>query len=75
MGTDPFSPIAPARVRVLVLPFGKITNRRFKVFARRLEQVSTVRLGDLTPDPRPGRGKLYHNNGLNMDSPGKLITP
>ncbi|KAF2154744.1 Trs120-domain-containing protein [Myriangium duriaei CBS 260.36] len=56
MGTDPFSPLAPARVRVLVLPFGKITNRRFKAFATRLQQVSSVRLGDITPDERPGRG-------------------
>ncbi|GAM86133.1 hypothetical protein ANO11243_041440 [Dothideomycetidae sp. 11243] len=56
MGTDPFSPLAPARVRVLVLPFGKITHRRFKAFTARLQQVSAVRLGDITPDSRPGRG-------------------
>ncbi|KAG8623153.1 hypothetical protein KVT40_008129 [Elsinoe batatas] len=56
MGTDPFSPIAPARVRVLVLPVGRIRSRRFGEFTARLQQVTSVRLGDITPDERPGRG-------------------
>ena len=55
MGGDPLSPVAPARVRVLLLPAGRIKRSRFRSFVERLQEVSAVRLGDITPDARPDR--------------------
>ncbi|EKG11198.1 Transport protein Trs120 [Macrophomina phaseolina MS6] len=55
MVVDPFSPIAPARIRVLLVPAGKIKRSRFMTFVERLQPESAIRLGDVTPDPRPDR--------------------
>ncbi|KAL2815899.1 TRAPP II complex [Aspergillus granulosus] len=55
MGVDPLSPIAPARLRALVLPVGKIRRSRFLSFATRLQAENVVRLGDISPDARPNR--------------------
>ncbi|KAL2855505.1 TRAPP II complex [Aspergillus pseudoustus] len=55
MGVDPLSPIAPARLRALVLPVGKIRRSRFLSFAARLQAENVVRLGDISPDARPNR--------------------
>ncbi|KKY28707.1 putative hypercellular protein [Diplodia seriata] len=55
MAVDPFSPIAPARIRVLLVPAGKIKRSRFMTCVERLQPESAVRLGDVTPDPRPDR--------------------
>ncbi|KAJ0414532.1 TRAPP II complex [Aspergillus carlsbadensis] len=55
MGVDPLSPIAPARLRALVLPVGKIRRSRFLSFAARLQAENVVRLGDISPDSRPNR--------------------
>ncbi|KAI9697980.1 MAG: hypothetical protein M1836_004333 [Candelina mexicana] len=55
MGSDPLSPIAPARVRALLLPVGKVKRSRFVSFVRRLEPENVVRLGDVSPDRRPNR--------------------
>ncbi|KAL1648764.1 hypothetical protein SLS58_001943 [Diplodia intermedia] len=55
MAVDPFSPIAPARVRVLLVPAGKIKRSRFMTCVERLQPESAIRLGDVTPDPRPDR--------------------
>lgn len=57
MAADPISPIAPARVRVLVLPAGRIKRQRFMTFFERLQHESTVRLGDISPDSRPDRSR------------------
>lgn len=58
MGLDPFSPIAPARLNVLLLPVGKITHSRFLGFVARLESENVVRLGDVSPDGRPNRSRI-----------------
>ncbi|KAI9802782.1 MAG: hypothetical protein M1833_001381 [Piccolia ochrophora] len=52
---DPLSPVAPARVRVLLLPIGRITRASFLDVVARLESESVVRLGDVSPDGRPNR--------------------
>jgi hypothetical protein len=57
MGVDPLSPIAPARVRVLLLPIGKIKRARFLSLVERLQPENVVRLGDISPDGRPNRSK------------------
>jgi hypothetical protein len=55
MGVDPLSPIAGARIRALLLPIGRIKRSRFLKFVELLQQQSLVRLGDISPDPRPDR--------------------
>jgi hypothetical protein len=55
MAVDPLSPIAPARIRALLLPIGRIKRSRFLAFVELLQQQSLVRLGDVSPDPRPDR--------------------
>ncbi|KAF2660909.1 hypercellular protein-like protein HypA [Lophiostoma macrostomum CBS 122681] len=55
MAVDPLSPIAPARIRALLLPVGRIKRSRFLSFVELLQTQSMVRLGDISPDPRPDR--------------------
>ncbi|KAF2640508.1 hypercellular protein-like protein HypA [Massarina eburnea CBS 473.64] len=55
MAVDPLSPIAPARIRALLLPIGRIKRSRFLAFVESLQPYSLVRLGDVSPDPRPDR--------------------
>jgi hypothetical protein len=55
MVPDPLSPIAPARVRALLLPIGRIKRSRFLDFVERLKPENIVRLGDVSPDGRPNR--------------------
>lgn len=55
MVSDPLSPTAPARVRVLVLPLGRVKRDRFNSFISRLYPENVVRLGDISPDRRPNR--------------------
>ncbi|KAL4914250.1 TRAPP II complex [Aspergillus aurantiobrunneus] len=55
MGVDPLSPIAPARLKALILPVGRIRRSRFLSFAARLQSENVVRLGDISPDARPNR--------------------
>lgn len=55
MGVDPLSPIAPVRLRALLLPIGRIKRSRFLGFATRLQAENVVRLGDISPDARPNR--------------------
>lgn len=55
MVVDPLSPIAPARVRALALPVGRIKRSRFVTFMERLSAECVVRLGDVSPDTRPDR--------------------
>ncbi|KAM5473108.1 hypothetical protein MauCBS54593_002822 [Microsporum audouinii] len=50
MTVDPLSPIAPARLRVLLLPVGRIRRSRFLSFAERLRAYNVVRLGDVSPE-------------------------
>ncbi|KAE8145019.1 TRAPP II complex [Aspergillus avenaceus] len=55
MGVDPLSPIAPARLKALLLPIGKVKRSSFLGFAARLQAENVVRLGDISPDGRPNR--------------------
>ncbi|KAI9772858.1 MAG: hypothetical protein M1840_008740 [Geoglossum simile] len=55
MVPDPLSPIAPARVRVLLLPLGRIKRSRFFDFTERLKPENVVHLGDVSFDARPNR--------------------
>ncbi|MCJ1385121.1 hypothetical protein MMC17_008240 [Xylographa soralifera] len=55
MGIDALSPVAPARIRCLLLPSGTITRSRFSTFVERLQQESTVRLGDVSPNTKSQR--------------------
>lgn len=57
MGLDPLSAIVPARVKVLIFPFGRVRQSRFSTFVARLQQEHVVRLGDVSPDGRPHRSK------------------
>ncbi|KAL2191303.1 Trs120-domain-containing protein [Thermothelomyces heterothallicus CBS 203.75] len=55
MAVDPFLPVAPAKLKALVLPIGHITHERFTAFVGRLNAESVVFLRDVTPDARPHR--------------------
>ena len=57
MDLDPLSIVAPARVRVLLLPAGQIRKSSFSRFVGRLQDVNIVRLGDVSPDSRPNRSE------------------
>jgi len=58
MAIDPLSPIAPARIRALLLPVGRIKRSRFMTFVDLLQPQCLVRLGDISPDPRPDRSMI-----------------
>ncbi|KAF2845370.1 hypercellular protein-like protein HypA [Plenodomus tracheiphilus IPT5] len=82
MVVDPLSPIAPARIRALLLPVGRIKRSRFVAYVDLLQQQSLVRLGDISPDPRPDRnmfsplafpgGILLYDLATAMPSPSHL---
>ncbi|KMU89351.1 hypercellular protein A [Coccidioides immitis H538.4] len=55
MAVDPISPIAPARLRTLLLPIGRIRRSRFLELVKRLQAQNVVRLGDVSPVGRPNR--------------------
>ncbi|KAK9419784.1 putative TRAPP II complex [Seiridium unicorne] len=55
MSLDSLLPIAPARVRALVVPVGQIRRDRFASFVERLNQEHVVHLRDISPDGRPNR--------------------
>ncbi|KAL2760849.1 hypothetical protein ACRALDRAFT_1046005 [Sodiomyces alcalophilus JCM 7366] len=55
MSSDPLLPIAPARVRALALPIGRIKTERFASFVGRLREEHVVYLRDVSPDGRPNR--------------------
>ena len=58
MSLDSLSPIAPARVRALVVPVGHIKTERFITFLDRLRSEHVVHLRDVSPDGRPNRSEL-----------------
>ncbi|KAL2369151.1 hypercellular protein HypA [Blastomyces gilchristii SLH14081] len=58
MAVDPLSPVAPARLRALLLPVGKIKRSRFLNLVKRLQAQNVVRLGDVSPDGRPNRNSF-----------------
>lgn len=54
---DQLSPVAPARVRAVLLPIGQIKRARFLGFVERLQAEHAVQLGDINADGRPDRSK------------------
>jgi trafficking protein particle complex subunit 9 len=60
MTLDPLLPIAPARVRALVVPIGQIRRERFATFVDRLNSENVVYLRDITADGRPHRSRDMH---------------
>lgn len=54
---DPYSYVAPARVKAFLCPLGQIKKHIFAHYAARLQSVNEVRLGDITPDRRPEKCK------------------
>ncbi|RDA91624.1 hypothetical protein CP533_4645 [Ophiocordyceps camponoti-saundersi (nom. inval.)] len=55
MNLDPLLPIAPARVRVLLLPLGRLKAVKFASYAERLQTEHVVCLRDVSADGRPDR--------------------
>ncbi|KAL8995551.1 MAG: hypothetical protein Q9169_004724 [Polycauliona sp. 2 TL-2023] len=53
MGGDTFSVVAPARVKVLCIPIGRIRNSSFHESVARLKQENVIRLGDVSPSRGP----------------------
>lgn len=53
---DALSYLAPSRIRAFVCPAGPISRARFVEFVAQLQSTAVIRLGDVTPDPRPERG-------------------
>ncbi|KAK4177201.1 TRAPP II complex [Triangularia setosa] len=82
MTLDPFIPIAPARIKVLVLPIGHIKRERFTAFISRLNEEHIVHLRDVTPDGRPHRnmfsplafpgGAMFYELMTHQPSPSHL---
>ncbi|KAK7750595.1 hypothetical protein SLS62_007442 [Diatrype stigma] len=58
MSLDSLLPIAPARVRALVLPVGQIKRDRFSTFLQRLNEQHVVHLRDISADGRPNRSQF-----------------
>ncbi len=59
MSLAPLLPIAPARVKALLLPVGKVKADRFASFVERLQTENVVYLRDITADSRPNRSKSW----------------
>ncbi|KAF7548733.1 hypothetical protein G7046_g8570 [Stylonectria norvegica] len=55
MSLDPLLPVAPARVKALLLPLGQIKTDRFASFVERLHGEHVVHLRDISADGRPNR--------------------
>lgn len=54
---DPLLPVAPARVKALLLPLGKLRADKFAAFADRLRAEHVVQLRDISADGRPNRSE------------------
>lgn len=55
MAIDAYSFAAPSRVKVLVVPVGRIKRSRFLECVERLRSVNDIKLGDVSPDSRGSR--------------------
>lgn len=55
MSLDPLLPIAPARVKALLIPVGQIKAERFASFVDRLHGEHVVHLREVSADGRPNR--------------------
>ncbi|KAM0343675.1 hypothetical protein ACHAPU_008266 [Fusarium lateritium] len=86
MSLDPLAPVAPARVKTLLLPLGQIKADRFASFVERLNQQHVVHLRDISADGRPNRnmfsplaypdGAIIYNLVTHVPPPSHLaLTP
>ncbi|KAF4987359.1 hypothetical protein FGRMN_10420 [Fusarium graminum] len=86
MSLDPLAPVAPARVKTLLLPLGQIKADRFASFVERLNQQHVVHLRDISADSRPNRnmfsplaypdGAIIYNLVTHVPPPSHLaLTP
>ena len=57
MAFDSLSPVAPTRVRCLLVPRGPITQADFLRFKQMLELESIIRLGDVSPSDGLGNSR------------------
>ncbi|KAK7204718.1 TRAPP II complex [Myxozyma melibiosi] len=74
---DALSYLSPARIRAFLCPAGPISRARFVEFVAQLQSTAVIRLGDVTPDPRPERvmfspqgfpsGMLVYNFATTID--------
>ncbi|KAI9149447.1 Transport protein particle subunit trs120 [Paramyrothecium foliicola] len=74
MSLDPLLPIAPARVKALLLPLGPIKADRFTSFVDRLHHEHVVHLRDITADGRPHRSKELPSR-TQFDAEVMALTP
>jgi trafficking protein particle complex subunit 9 len=72
MAQDPLAPLAPAKVRALVLPLGQIKRARFASFLDRLNAENVVHLRDISVDGRPNRSTLPLNRSPSLHTTQKL---
>ncbi|CAG2007825.1 unnamed protein product [Fusarium graminearum] len=83
---NPLAPVAPARVKTLLLPLGQIKADRFATFVERLNQQHVVHLRDISADGRPNRnmfsplaypdGAIIYNLVTHVPPPSHLaLTP
>ncbi|KAI0389896.1 Trs120-domain-containing protein [Xylariaceae sp. FL0594] len=82
MSLDSLRPVAPARVRALVLPIGQIKRERFQSFVRRLSEEHVVQLRDISADGRSNRnmfsplafpdGTIFYDLITHMPPPSHL---
>ncbi|KAM0324114.1 hypothetical protein ACHAQA_008306 [Verticillium albo-atrum] len=82
MSLDSLLPIAPARVKALVLPVGPIKSERFAGFLERLREEHVVQLRDISPDGRPNRnmfsplafpdGAMFYDLNTHVPPPSHL---
>ena len=58
--SDPFLPVSPAQVKVLVLPIGPVHRDRFASFLERLKGEYAMHLRDVSADSRPNMSLSLH---------------
>lgn len=64
MPLDPYSYVAPSRVRSFLCPLGNLKRSTFLNYAERLVNVKEVCLVDVTPDRRSERGRCFAGPAL-----------
>lgn len=63
MPLDPYSYVAPSRLKTFLCPMGKLKRSTFLNYADRLNNVREIRLVDVTPDGRSNRS-LFSPQGF-----------
>jgi hypothetical protein len=59
MPLDPYSFVAPSRIKALLCPLGNIKKSSFLQYADRLSVLNVVNLADVKADSRKGRGMFF----------------